>query len=167
MAFENIINTRSEVALSDKLLAKDTLEKIRLLIKKEELTLEEMNEVLYLLASDEIKLLNFTYNDRYILGKFYAWIREFVKLVEEIQRFEKDYKKLTEEQKITLQKIKQIMSHNFKFLVDVFAFLSRSTMSINSKAFEEFLKQKYEYEYSYPTEQKEKEKEKQFFFFKK
>ncbi|MEM4757774.1 MAG: hypothetical protein QW184_01310 [Nanopusillaceae archaeon] len=167
MTFENIITSRQEIALSDKLLAKDTLEKIRLLIKKDELTLEEMNEILYLLASDEIKLLNFSYSDRYILGKFYAWIREFVKLVEEIQRFEKDYKKLTDEQKITIQKIKQIMSHNFKFLVDVFAFLARSTMSINSKAFEEFLKQKYEYEYSYPTEQKEKEKERHILFFKK
>ena len=119
-------------------------------MKKDKLTYEDINQLLYLLTSDEAKLLNLKEYDRYILGKFYTWIREFVKILEEIYKLKqqlKEGKLVDKETEESLQKTEQIMIHNVKFLVDVFLFLSRSSLSINAKAFVEFLKQKFEYEY--------------------
>lgn len=162
----SIFTTDKDVSLTDKLLGRDTINKIKSIMDKEDLDYTDISSLLYLITTDETKLLNITPYERYVLGKFYTWIREFVKLLEEIYYFKRKYfNTLTDEEKETLEEIRKIMIHNTKFLIDVFLFLSRSTLSIYAKAFEEFLKQKFEYEYrQYPELIKPKEEKKEYKF---
>lgn len=207
--FENLFGQKmfssqqTEKSYTDKLLAKDDVKSIQDLIKKDDLTRSELLEILYLLSSSEIKLANFGEWDRYLLGKFLAWIRDFVSSCEILydykEMYEKfdvkkdeasskiaidaeiaDYKKTLEvcfnytEETEKDEKIKLMMSkyeeslpstmkdiislmennrkfmlHNIKFLVDIFLYLSRSTLSLGMNAFEILSTSKFEY--AYPT----------------
>lgn len=161
----SIFTIDKDVSLTDKLLGRDTINKIKSIMDKEDLDYTDISSLLYLITTDETKLLNLTPYERYVLGKFYTWIREFVKLLEEIYYLKKKYfNTFTEEEKETIEEIRKIMIHNTKFLIDVFLFLSRSTLSIYAKAFEEFLKQKFEYEYKQPELMKPHEEKREFKF---
>ena len=70
---------------------------------------------------------------------------EFVKLVEDIYLLREKIQ--NEDNKKIVDEIQNISIHNVKFLTDIFLYISRSSLSLNAKAFEEFLKQKFEYEY--------------------
>jgi len=153
---ENLLFDRGqERTLIDKLLDRRDVERIKKLIAKEALTREELLELLYLITGIETKLVNYTEDDRYILGKYYAWIRDFVNAAElfyDVQsqireamlKYDEDTKKqLTK----TLEYIRGLLLHDVKFAIDVFLFLSRSTLSIDAKAFEMLLTSKMEYEY--------------------
>lgn len=147
----SIFTLQSDLSLADKLLGKETIKQIKFIMDKEDLDYSDISSLLYLITTDEAKLLNLSGYERYILGKFYTWIREFVKILEDLYTFKKHFfEKMTEKEKETFEQIRKIMIHNTKFLIDVFLYLSRSTLSINAKAFEEFLKQKFEYEYRQP-----------------
>lgn len=69
-------------SLIDKLLAKDEVMKIKELMKKERLTRSELLELLYMCLSTESKMLNYGEWDRYIMNKFFVWIREYIKVAE-------------------------------------------------------------------------------------
>jgi len=71
-----------EKTFIDKLLAKEDVDRLRELIKKPKLKREELLELLYLLGSTESKLLNYGEWDRYVILKFFVWIREFIKVAE-------------------------------------------------------------------------------------
>lgn len=66
----------------DKLLARKDVERIAELIKKEKLNRSELLELLYMCLGTECKLLNLGEWDRYIILKFFVWIREFIKIAE-------------------------------------------------------------------------------------
>lgn len=66
----------------DKLLGKEEIEKVRLLVKKDKLTRKDLKDVLYLINSAEAKLYNLSAWERYIVTKYYVWVREFFKLAE-------------------------------------------------------------------------------------
>lgn len=87
---KGLFTSQSEKTFIDKLLAKDDVNRVSLLIKKPNLTREELLELLYLLSGTEVKLLNFGAWDRYINSKFFVWIREFIKIAELMY----DYKEL-------------------------------------------------------------------------
>lgn len=149
-----------EKAYTDKLLSRKEVSEVQELIKKEDLTRSELLELLYLLSSSEIKLANFNDFDRYLLGKFLSWIRDFVSCAEIIYDYENTYRGLIEENeeaKKDVTVMKEILNlmennrkfilHNIKFLVDIFLYLSRSTLSLSMSAFDSLSKSRFEYAY--------------------
>lgn len=144
-----------EKTFVDKVLAKDDIDKIRVLIKKTRLDRTDLLEILYLLSSSESKLLNYGEWDRYVILKFFVWIREFVKICEQLY----DYQEDLEDKKIKLSKRTEqmfdnnmrLMEHNIKFLVDLYLNIGRTSLSIGATGLLEILKNKYEI--SYPQQQ--------------
>ncbi|MCJ7458335.1 MAG: hypothetical protein MUP17_05030 [candidate division Zixibacteria bacterium] len=148
-----------EKTFIDKVLDRKDSERLAELMKKEELDRTELLELLYLIVSINTKLVNYSDWDRYLLGKFLAWIRDFCTLHESlldyIKQFEdeKDPKATKEEIKNkedvmkTLTTIRKYDSHNLKFLIDIYLYLSNSTLSIGGTAFDTLSKNRYEYAY--------------------
>jgi len=156
-------------SFTDKLLGKDIARRIQLLIKKD-LSREDLLELLYLLTNVELKLANMSEYDRYLLGKYFTWIRDLVKLGEFLYDYIENSELLNidDETKETLQGIKNMVLHDIKFAVDIFLYLLRSTLGVGAFAFDSLSKMRYEYEYGGNTENfKPPSEKKPFFFFKK
>jgi hypothetical protein len=152
-----------EKSFIDKLLGRKEVYALEQLMKKEELTRSELLDMLYMLTSVELKLANLGEYDRYLLGKYFTWVRDFVALAEflydyqsEINncKFSPEAKKDIED---TLKAIQKTIIHDVKFSVDIYLFLIRSTMGLTAMAFDTLSKGRYEYEYSgssgYPIQQ--------------
>jgi len=98
MSFEEAIQNRmmsgsKEKTFMDKVLAVNDVTSIREIVKKDRLTRSDLLELLYLLTSTESKLLNYGLYDRYIILKYFVWIREFVKLAEIMYDYRDDHEK--------------------------------------------------------------------------
>jgi len=85
----------SEKTFIDKILSRQDVESIRELIKKPKLTREDVLEILYLISGVESKLLNYDEWDRYVILKYFVWVREFAKVTEHIFDLEDDLKEKT------------------------------------------------------------------------
>ena len=148
-------NSTGDKTFIDKLLAQKDVDAIRVIIKKSNLSREDMIELLYLLSSNESKMLNYGEWDRYIILKFFVWIREFVKLAELMFDYEDDLlekeKKgvfvLSDRTKKLLKNNKRLIEHNVKFLIDLYVNIARTTLSLGASGFMEILKNKYEISY--------------------
>jgi hypothetical protein len=79
---QHMFNVNAEKTFIDKVLARQDVEAIRDLVKKPKLNRSDMLEMLYLLSGVEAKLCNYGEWDRYIILKFFVWIREFIKIRE-------------------------------------------------------------------------------------
>lgn len=150
---ENSINKalfsqNSEKTFIDKILARQDVERVRDLIKKDELNRQDLMEILNMLSSVETKLLNYGEWDRYIMAKYFVWIRDFVKTAEQLYDYEADLEKekydLDKETKQLFNNAKRNISHNIKFLVDLYFNLARTTLSLGGTGILELLKNKYE-----------------------
>jgi len=156
----SVFSGTGEKTFIDKVLAKDDVKAIQELIKKKKLSREELLEILYLISGTEAKLLNYSEWDRYVILKFFVWIREFVKIAEFLFDYEDDLKKKKKEGKVKIsartQKLldnnSNYIQHNAKFLIDLYLNISRTSMSIGMSSFIELVRNKYEVEYS-PTQQ--------------
>jgi hypothetical protein len=155
----------SEKSYVDKLLSKKEVELLKQFMGTEDLTKKQLGIMMHTITSIEVKLANFNEMDRYILGKFFIWIREFIMLseftydyVERLQGIKKGntvilqpyhfQSKETGEIIIeTIQNIKVQQLHNLKFLIDLYLYLLRSTMALGSVTFDSLSKSRYEYEY--------------------
>ena len=73
-----------EKSFIDKTLARSDIDEIKEIMQKSDLERPDLLKLLYLLAGSEIKLVNFGEFDRYLLGKYYAWIRDFVATAENL-----------------------------------------------------------------------------------
>jgi len=147
MEIVNKLNQRYEPSsFSDKLLGKDISRRIQLLIKKD-LTRKDLLELLYLLTSDELKLANLDSYDRYILGKYFTWVRDLVKLGEFLYDYIDTLENADSETKEALEDIKNMILHDIKFSVDIYLYLMRSTLGVDAFAFDSLSKSRYEYEY--------------------
>jgi len=160
-SFANKYINRSDVEKTfiDKVLDRQDIERIRELMKKKDLDTDDLSELLFLVSGIASKLSNFNDWDRYLLGKFFAWIRDFITLLDAVITYKQDLKdetkKLLENNntetalqlKEIIAKIKKLNTENCKFLVDVFQFLSNSTLSIEATAFDTLTKSRYEYWY--------------------
>lgn len=151
----------------DKTLAKSDVEEIKDLMQKEDLTRSDLLKILYKLAGTEIKLVNLGEWDRYLLGKFYAWIRDFVASAEILYDYQdhidKGEVKINKDTQRMLKGIKYKMLHNIKFLCDVFLYLSRSTLSLEGAAFDTITKTRFEYYYPGQQQLVQPETKKGFF----
>ena len=162
-----------EKTFIDKVLDRKDSERLRQLMMTEELDRSQLLELLYIIVSINTKLVNFSDWDRYLLGKFLAWIRDFCTLHESlldyIVQLEKEEgillklksEKLTDDEwktskeqmsdiRATMKQIQRLASHNLKFLVDIYLYLSNSTLSIGAVAFDTLSKNRFEY--SYPAQ---------------
>lgn len=97
MTFEDALAGRmfsqnTEKTYVDKILAKEDIQAIRELIKKSKLTRSELLELLYLISATESKLVNYSAWDRYVVLKFFVWIREFIKAAELLYDYQDDLK---------------------------------------------------------------------------
>ena len=83
-----MFSSSREKTFVDKLLARKDVERLKELVKKSILTREEILEMMYLISGTEAKLLNYDTRDRYIILKFFVWIREFIKTLETLFDYE-------------------------------------------------------------------------------
>lgn len=145
----------SEKTFIDKLLARQDTEAIRELIKKPRLKREELLEILYLISGTEAKLLNYGEWDRYVILKFFVWIREFVKIAEMLYDYEDKLKimektgeiRITPRARELLDNNQRLIEHNAKFLVDLYLNIGRTSLSVGATGLLEFLKNKFEIAY--------------------
>jgi len=160
----------AEKSYVDKLLSRREVEALKQLVGKEDLTKKELAQFMYMITAIELKLANFNEMDRYILGKFFTWIREFIMLSEftydYVDKMQAELKSnidknnkagasgvqidITNKEIIieTLQNIKTQQLHNVKFIADLYLYLIRSTMALGSVTFDSLSKNRYEYEYA-------------------
>lgn len=144
-----------EKTFIDKILARKDVEELREIVKKNRLSRSDMLEILYLLSSVESKLLNFSEQDRYIVLKFFVWIREVVKVAEQLfdyresleEKQKKGEFKITQRTERLLKNSELMIEHNVKFLVDLYLNIGRTTLSIGATGIMEILKNKYEISY--------------------
>lgn len=135
----------------DKIVAKEEIDEIKDLMQKDDLTRNDLLRINYLLTAKEVKLINLGEWDRYYLGKFFAWIRDFTATTETFY----DYKEKIEREKIEvnqntskmLEDIRVKLIHSTKALCDVYLYLGRSTLSLGGTAIDMILKNRYEYAY--------------------
>ena len=93
--FEQILQNavfanKGEKTFIDKLLAKEEAGRVKDLISKNNLTRQDLLELLYLLSGTESKLLNYGAWDRYIILKYFVWIRQFIKIAENLFDYQDD-----------------------------------------------------------------------------
>lgn len=150
-----IFSKNSEKTFIDKLMSKEDSDRIKTLIQKKDLTREELLEILYLISGTEAKLVNYTQWERYVILKFFIWIREYIKIVEYLFDYKDDLLEkekageivLTERTNKLIKNINRMMEHNSKFLIDLYFNIARTTLSINATGFIEILKNKFEINY--------------------
>lgn len=149
---QGIFSSQTEKTFIDKVLGRKDVEDIREIIKKKRLEREDLMHLMYMLSSVELKLLNYNEWDRYVMAKFFVWIRDYVAICESLLDYKErlDAKKgviLSNRAKSIFKNNIELIEHNIKFLIDLYFNLSRSTMSISATGFMELLKNKYEVVY--------------------
>lgn len=158
---DQIYQSTSDRSSIDKVLARTDAEEIKNIMAKETLTRKEISLLLYLMVSNELKLLNFSEQDRYLSGKFYVWVRQFAQLTEQIYDYSTKVESMSEKElnmagidKDVFEMLKQIRDrfvHMVKFLADIYLYLNRSTMSYEASGFNTLTTQRTEM--IYPQQQ--------------
>lgn len=153
---EAVFNSNKEKTFIDKLLAKEDLQRIRELMQKTPLNRSEMLELLFMLSGASAKLQNYSQWERYVILKFFVWVREFAKIAEILF----DYKEqldaeeaagrihLTKHAKQMIQNNISQIEHNTKFLVDLYLNISHTSLSLGGSGFMELLKNRFEMSYT-------------------
>jgi len=152
---ESAYSANVEKTFFDKVFGKDDVQAIRMLMKKEALTRADTLELLYLLTSTESKLYNYSANERYVMAKFFIWIRSFAQAVEKHYDYLDDLEKhhLLDETGVKLAKnVERTLSHITKFCCDVYLMISRSSLSLGGVGFREPLLSRFEVNYSAPRQ---------------
>jgi len=161
MSFEQqlskgMFNSDKEKTFIDKLLAKEDVNRIRELIRKSRLNREDLLEVLYLISGNEAKLLNYSEWDRYVVLKFFVWIREFIKaaelLFDYIDHLEDLDEPVDKDMEQLLDNCQRLIEHNAKFLIDLYLNIGRTSLSIGATGIMEMLKNRYELYYDTKTQ---------------
>jgi|GEM_PF-6111763 len=151
-----LFKKEQEKSFLDKVFARKEIQEIRELMKKTDLERQDYLDLLYLMTSEEAKLVNHSAWSRYHILKFFVWIREFIKIAEALF----DEKELLKKKKIELtptgetlmENNKRMIEHIAKFLIDLYFNINRSTLSIGATGFMEALKNKYEFLYPSQSE---------------
>lgn len=158
---QNFVSRDIEKSYVDKLLARNEIEQTKQLVKKARLTRTELLELLYNCTSAESKLCNFSEWERYIILKYFAWLREFAQIAEMIydneeilEKKEKESgKQLTDRGKHSLENTRKLIEHITKFNVDVYLNIQRTSLSISGGAFSDILNNRFEISYPQMNQQ--------------
>lgn len=161
---DKIYSYQNEKTFSDKLLGADDIQAIRDIIKKQTLKRTELLELQYLLASKELKLYNFSEHERYIIMKYYVWIRSFISAAERLYDYIDDMNKpenshlLDDDTRQLLINSERTLQHICKFNADLYLTICRSSLSVGATAFKELLMNRFEVSYNQPKPQVEQSK---------
>ncbi|QGH73142.1 MAG: hypothetical protein [Siphoviridae sp. ctjeG17] len=155
----NLFSYTSEKTYVDKLLSRHEVERLKELVRQPQLNRSDILELLYMCLSTEAKLVKYTEWDRYVILKFFVWIREFIKIAElmydykeELEKKEKEHGiQITERTRRILSNNERMMEHNAKFLVDLYLNIARTSLSVNGSAFSDILKNRFEISYPHGT----------------
>lgn len=148
----NLFSSSSEKTYIDKVLGRKDVDEMRKIMRKENLERHEIIDLLYLMSSTESKILNYSSWDRYVILKFFVWIRDFVRIVEQLYDYKDDLMKKEKSGIVTLSpvtrktfdNVERLIQHNAKFLVDLYLNIGRTSLSVDAKGFSELLSNKYE-----------------------
>ena len=147
----SLFSNPQDKTFTDKLLGRQDVDAVRELMKKEPLERSEVLDLLYMLSSTESKLFNYSEWDRYVQLKFFTWIRDFVKIAEQVYDYEDDLKKnkvkISARAAQMISNNKRLIEHNVKFLADLYLNIGRTSLSVSGTGFIEILKNKYEISY--------------------
>ena len=163
---QNFISQNKEKSFTDKILARNEIEAMRNLVKKDKLTRSELSELLYLCTSAEAKLYNFSDWERYIILKYFAWLREFAQIAEGVfqnkEMMEKKEKNdkghLSERGKQLMENAEKMAEQITKFNVDVYLNVCRTSLSQGGATIFEILNNKFEISYPQLNQQPMAEK---------
>lgn len=168
----SLFSQQSEKTYIDKILSRQDVDTIRELVKKPELSRAEILDLLYLISGAEAKLLNYGEWDRYVVLKFYVWIRDFVSVAEQLYDYvdwlaeqeKQNIIVLTPEGSKMIKNNKRLIEHMIKFLADLYLNIGRTSLSIGATGFMEILKNKYEIAYPNMPQAYQPEERKTSFF---
>lgn len=155
----------SEKTFIDKVLGREDIKRVADILKKDVLEKKDIHELLYVLNSAEAKLYNYSDEDRKTIGKFFVWLREVAVIYEHLYDYEKSVATKEKEDKMIIHDetskklifdMKQKFTHSIFFMIDVFFFMSRSSLSVNAVGFKEILNNKFEIKYDTEPQQQKK-----------
>ena len=140
-----MFSQQAEKTNIDAILSRRDIEKINELFKKDIWEKQDLQELMHLLSGAEVKMLKFSDEDRYLLGKFKAWIDDFVTIG--IQAFDikekmEEQEELTDEERDIMNKAMELTHHTIRYLVSIFLFLARSSLSLGGEAFSRFTEER-------------------------
>ena len=141
----------SPKAYSDKLLAQDEVNEMKELIQKDYLTAADLRRLNYLLSGNELKLVYFNVKERYLICKYLTWIHKAVTIQQTRLR---NINILRENQasetgQIAIMQAYSILDEDIKKMIGVFLALTRSSLSLNGKAFVDLSTNRSETVYNY------------------
>lgn len=153
-----VFHGESEKSFVDKLLGRQDADKLHALIKKEPLTMSDVEEMLFLMTSIDQKILNYSAWDRYVVVKLFPWVKDFSTVCKTMMRYQNQYEKgefnddfktieAKDEVLEIIVEINKYLLHNLKFLISVFLLVSNTTLSIDGAAFETLTTSRFEYSY--------------------
>lgn len=127
-------NAEYERTRYDKLLTREEIMRLREILKKEQLTTDDISEVLNIAVSTEVKLTRLNDWDRYLLGKYLIWLGEYGKRYSKALRAKEYYAKnwsiLTNRTKEMRNEIEKDYGGQFKQCAHAYFYLARSPLSI-------------------------------------
>lgn len=148
-----------EKTLIDKLLGRKEAEELKTLISKRKLTREELLKLINIVSGVQAKLLNLDQKDRYILIKFYAWLREYIGqcllYMDAIETIDDELKKQKSQyDEGTIKAINELkdkiwnqLEHVAKAMIDFYLNICMTSLSIGGAFFSEAFKNKFEVDY--------------------
>lgn len=143
-----------EDSVIDKLMARKDIERLYILQKQAKLSKEQLNELLHLLTAVEPKFLNFDAWLHYAMTHFLVGVRRFIGMTLQFHSIDEKIKEAEKEGKIVTQRTKELFDLSFlevesqmKFVLDIFCYAGRASMSRGALAFKEFVRAQWEYEY--------------------
>jgi len=151
MISKGLFSQNAEKTFVDKTLGKEDAAALREVVKKKELSREDLQVLSHLLTGTEQKLLNMNEHDRYLNGKFYTWIGDYISITGVLYDYLDDIRegniKVDNETRTNLARTKKSLTHDLKFLVGVYLYLGRSTLSVSGVGFDTLTTQRFEYDY--------------------
>jgi hypothetical protein len=141
----------SPKAYSDKLLAQDEVNEMKELIQRDYLTAGDLRRLGYLLSGNELKLVYLDPKERYLICKYLTWIHKAITVQQTRLRNigilrEKGASKIGQ---LAIMQAYNIMDEDIKKMIGVYLALTRSSLSINGKAFVDLSTNRNETVYNY------------------
>lgn len=147
-------NNDFERTKHDKLLSREEVMRLRELMKKDIHTTDDIQEIMNIAVSTEIKLTRFSDWDRYVLGKYLIWVGEYAKRYSKALRAKKYYEKhwdsLTARTKELRKEIEKDYAEQFKQCVHAYFFLARSPLSLEGGLIDAFTTDRKDFNYTLP-----------------
>lgn len=145
-----VVSADQEKTRYDKLVSKEEMFRLRDLLKKSQLSVEDANEIMSIANSTETKLTRLDDHERKILGKYLdCWIANFSTLYLKIlaEKNSIDTKKFSERENNLRNDIEKTLTDAFKKSIHAYFFALRTPLSLEGNLIESLSKNREEVEY--------------------